>query len=137
MIVQDFLQATHSEVLFASDGSRCSSRYLRVEFFIEKLIVGIPGMRKLLYSPWQTLGVPFALTPIGQLHQSPPSPVPGDRARGKRTGFSPGAAARQRRRTRVSTNLQSTFFLCFPVSEVGRLPRIFFAKPEIGHSSRL
>ena len=34
-------------------------------------------MRKLLYSPWQTLGVPSALTPIGQLHQSPPSPVPG------------------------------------------------------------
>ena len=38
-------------------------------------------MRKLLYSPWQTLGVPFALTPIGQLHQSPPSPVPGDLGR--------------------------------------------------------
>jgi len=30
-------------------------------------------MRKLLYSPWQALGVPFALTPIGQLHESPPS----------------------------------------------------------------
>ena len=28
-------------------------------------MVGIPGMWKLLYSPWQTLGVPFALTPIG------------------------------------------------------------------------
>ena len=34
-------------------------------------------MRKLLYSPWQTLGGPFAFTHIGQLHQSPPSPVPG------------------------------------------------------------
>jgi len=34
-------------------------------------------MRKLLYSPWQTLEVPSALTPIGQLHQSPPLPVPG------------------------------------------------------------
>jgi len=35
-------------------------------------------MQKLLDSPWQTLSIPFALTPIGQLHQSPPSPVPGD-----------------------------------------------------------
>jgi len=35
-------------------------------------------MRKLLYSPWQTLSIPSALTPIGQLHQSPPSPVPED-----------------------------------------------------------
>ena len=25
--------------------------------------MGIPGIRKLLYSPWQTLGVPFAWTP--------------------------------------------------------------------------
>jgi len=38
-------------------------------------------MRKLLSSPWQTLGVPSALTPIGQLHQFPPSPVPGDLGR--------------------------------------------------------
>ena len=36
-------------------------------------------MRKLLDSPWQTLNITFALTPIGQLHQSPPSPVPGVR----------------------------------------------------------
>ena len=34
-------------------------------------------MRKLLYSPQHTLSIPFALTPMGQLHQSPPSPVPG------------------------------------------------------------
>ena len=34
-------------------------------------------MRKLLYSPWQTFGVPSVLIPIGQLHQSPPSPVLG------------------------------------------------------------
>jgi len=27
---------------------------------------------------WQTLGVPFALTTIGQVYQSLPSPVPGD-----------------------------------------------------------
>ena len=25
-------------------------------------------MRELLDSPWQTLSIPFALTPIGQLH---------------------------------------------------------------------
>ena len=48
---------------------------LWVEFY-GKLMVGIPGMRKLLHSPWQTLRVPFALTPIGQLHQSPPSFFP-------------------------------------------------------------
>jgi len=40
--------------------------------------VGISGMRKLLDSPWQTLSIPFALTPIGLLHQSPPSSVLGD-----------------------------------------------------------
>jgi len=28
-------------------------------------------------SRWQTLNIPFALTPIGELHQSPHSPVPG------------------------------------------------------------
>jgi len=75
------------------------------------------------------------LTPIGKLHQSPSSPVLGDRARGKRRGLSTGAA-------RVST--------CFfpPVSthsagvagflenipgifEIGRLPLDF---SEIWHS---
>jgi len=35
--------------------------------------------------------IPLFLTPISQLHQSPPSPVPGDRARGKRSGSSPSA----------------------------------------------
>ena len=45
--------------------------------FCWKLIVGIPGMRKLLYSPWQTLSIPFALTPIGQLHQWYPGRLPG------------------------------------------------------------
>jgi len=28
--------------------------------------------------PWQTLGTPSTLSPIGQLHQSPPLPGPGD-----------------------------------------------------------
>ena len=62
------------------------------------------------HSRWQTLGFPFALTPIGQ-----PSPVPGDRTRGKRRGFSPGAAARHRSRTRVST----CFSLLFSTQSVG------------------
>ena len=29
-----------------------------------------------------TLGIPFIITPIGQLHQSPPLPIPGDLGRG-------------------------------------------------------
>jgi len=44
--------------------------------------VGIPRTRGLLYSPWQPLGIPSAITPISQLHQSPPSPIPGDLGRG-------------------------------------------------------
>ena len=44
--------------------------------------MGIPRTRGLLYSPWQPLGILFAITPIGQLHQSLPSPIPGDLGRG-------------------------------------------------------
>jgi len=41
-------------------------------------MVGIPCMRAFfLIHNWETMGVPSALPPIGQLHQSPPSPVPG------------------------------------------------------------
>ena len=36
--------------------------------------MGIPRTRGLLYSPWQPLGIPSAITPIGQLHQSRPPP---------------------------------------------------------------
>jgi len=63
-------------------------------------------MRALLHleSRWQTLGIPFALTPIGQFHQSPPSPVAGDRGRGKRRGFSLAVAARHLHYTRVHTD---------------------------------
>jgi len=53
---------------------------LRVEFLL-KTDSGYPkdtGANK----PWQPLGIPFAITPIGQLHQSPPSPIPGDLGRG-------------------------------------------------------
>jgi len=41
--------------------------------------VGVPRTREILKSPWQTLVNPSAITPFGQLHQSPPSPIPGDR----------------------------------------------------------
>ena len=53
---------------------------LRVEFLL-KTDSGYPkdtGVNK----PWQPMGIPFAITPIGQLHQSPPSPIPGDLGRG-------------------------------------------------------
>jgi len=51
---------------------------LRVEFLL-KTDGGYPRDAGVFsHSRWQTLGVPSALTPIGQLHQSPPSPVPGD-----------------------------------------------------------
>jgi len=66
-------------------------------------------MWTLLYSPWQTLGVPSTLTHIGQLHKSPPSPVPEKRARGKRKGFSPGAAARHSQHARVLMDLDFDF----------------------------
>jgi len=48
--------------------------------FYEKLTLFIPGMRGSFHSPWQTPGIPFAFTPIGYLHQSPPSLAPGDHA---------------------------------------------------------
>jgi len=35
--------------------------------------------------PWQPLGIPFAITPLGQLHQAPPSPIPWDLVTGKRS----------------------------------------------------
>ena len=53
---------------------------MRVEFLL-KTDSGYPkdtGVKK----PWQPLGIPSAITPIGQLHQSPPSPFPGDLGRG-------------------------------------------------------
>ena len=36
-------------------------------------------------TPWQPLGIPFATTPLGQLHQALPSPIPGDLVTGKRS----------------------------------------------------
>jgi len=53
---------------------------VRVEFLL-KTDSGYPkdtGVNK----PWQPLRIPSAITPIGQLHQSPPSPIPGDLGRG-------------------------------------------------------
>ena len=58
----------------------CEIASLRVEFLL-KTNSGYPkdtGVNK----PWQPLGIPYAITPIGQLHQSPPSPIPGDLGRG-------------------------------------------------------
>ena len=50
---------------------------LKIEFLL-KTDGGYPRDAGIFFhSRWQTLGVPSALTPIGQLHQSPPSPVPG------------------------------------------------------------
>ena len=43
-----------------------------------KLVVGIPRTWGLFYSPWKPMEISSAITPIGQLHQSPPSPIPGD-----------------------------------------------------------
>jgi len=85
---------------------------LRVEFLL-KTDRGYRYPRDVgvsFHSRWQTLGFPFASTPIGQPHQSQPSPAPGDRTRSKLRGFSPGAAAHHRSWTRVST----CFPRCFP-----------------------
>jgi len=98
---------------------------LRVDFLL-KTDSGYRRDAEVTLFTRQTLRVSFALTPIGQLQQSPPSPVPGDRARGKRKGFSPGAAARHRSPTRVPTDLKSTFFSVFLILyEIGRLLRVF------------
>jgi len=47
---------------------------LRGEFLL-KTDSGYPK-DAVVNKPWQPLGIPFAITPIGQLHQSPPSPIP-------------------------------------------------------------
>ena len=53
---------------------------LRVEFLLKTDggYLKDTGVNK----PWQPLTIPSAITPIGQLHQSPPSPIPGDLGRG-------------------------------------------------------
>jgi len=104
---------------------------LRVEFLL-KTNSGYPKEKGEIYLPWQPLGIPSAITPLRQLHQSPPSPIPGDRARGKRRGFSPGAAAHHRSRTR------GVFPRCFPL--ISRELRVFwtifpvFLKSDVSHS---
>jgi len=67
-------------------------------------MMGIPRTRGLLKSSWQPLGIPSAITSLSQLHQSPPSPIPGDRAHGKQRDFSAAAAARHSQSTRVNTD---------------------------------
>jgi len=44
--------------------------------------VGITRTREIIYTRWQPLGIPFAIAPLGQLYQSPPSPIPGGLGRG-------------------------------------------------------
>jgi len=52
---------------------------LRIEFLLrtESGYFQVAG----LTTHWQTLGIPFAITPLGQLHQSPPTPIQGDQGR--------------------------------------------------------
>jgi len=51
---------------------------LRVEFLLKTENGYSRDASFFPHSRWHTLGVPSVLTPIGQHHQSPPSPVPGD-----------------------------------------------------------
>jgi len=64
------------------DGHMCASSHirLRVEFLL-KINSGYPKDTGVI-KPWQSLRIPSAITLIGQLHQSPPSPIPGDLGRG-------------------------------------------------------
>jgi len=60
--------------------SRCSVlRGVRVEFLLNNS--GYPTDRGVIlftWQPWESLGIPFAITPLGHLYQSPPLPIPGD-----------------------------------------------------------
>ena len=70
---------TASETGVSERTECCGREGLRVEFLL-KTDTGYPkdtGLNK----PWQPLGILSAITPIGQLHQSPPSPIPGDLGR--------------------------------------------------------
>ena len=64
--------AAQSKVVFL--GEMCVYGALRVEFLLktDSVYPKDTGENK----PWQPLGIPSAITPIGQLHQSPPSPIP-------------------------------------------------------------
>ena len=42
--------------------------------------MGVLRTRGFLLPPWQPLMIPFATTPLGQLYQSPPSPISGDKS---------------------------------------------------------
>jgi len=79
-----------SEYILAYTGPReldrhplggCGSGFgLRVEFLL-KTDSGHPRDAEVTLFTLQILSIPFASTPIGQFHQSPPSPVPGDLGR--------------------------------------------------------
>ena len=57
---------------------------------------------------------PFAFTPSGQLYRTPPWPIPGDRARGKRRGFHPEAAARHSLTARVNIDFPEQHYSTNP-----------------------
>ena len=90
-------------------------------------------MRKLLYSPWQTLGIPFALPPIGQPHQSPPLPVPGTGRAASGGALDPEPP----RATGVGPEFPRVFFRCFPLipQELRVFWTIFpeFLKSDVSH----
>ena len=97
---------------------------LKVEFLL-KTDSGYPRDAKVFFnSRWQTLGIPSNLPPIGQLHPSPPSPVPRDQARGKRWGFrwgfSPASTVHHTKSARVNTDFPKQHLshpknTCFPI----------------------
>jgi len=53
---------------------------MRVEFLLKTNSAYPRAME--VNKPWQPLGIPLAITPIGQIHKLPPSLIPGDLGRG-------------------------------------------------------
>jgi len=78
--------------------------------------------------PWDPLRYNTVTPPVplGHLHQSPPLPIPQDRARGKRRGNIPGAAARHSQSARDHTDLstKNLSFLDFSGASNANLPQI-------------
>jgi len=79
--------SSHGHSFPCSSSAPCNKHdhfSLRVEFF--KLLKIDSGHFKDTGVTLFTMATPgnSAITPVGKLNQSPPSPIPGDRARGKR-----------------------------------------------------
>ena len=81
LTIADLLSACYPNA--AAQGCFLPKLYvtLNVEFLL-KIDSGFPKDTGIPLLQWQPLGIPSAVTPIGQLHQSPPSPMPGDLGRG-------------------------------------------------------